>query len=424
VLSTPITITTREYYLGVDFGTRYSKVALWSEGSERRIWRDPQQGNLIPSVVYVAPSGEVAYYDSNPLAGAQKIEYLKMIVAGDSGGVFGSVRPTVNGLDIATIAPPLAAAFLANIIRKAMRSEEKRLRGVPVRWLVNLGMPVQYCDAPEKAIFEKIGAIAFEWSRHPRQSETVETLCEGFWKAERELDLAYSSVTVVPELTAALHDFFRDSNRAEGLYAFCDVGGGTLDAAVFRINRTHGIIPIGVPSARVEQLGTRALSEGLRDQLALSVEDVEQVLIQSDYSSSLAKSEFLTDKERVQNFLRAVVNDARMKEQAHTFYEEGDARRPKKDLPLFMAGGGAGSWWYQTALKETDGTAFDGLTGAKPRTVPKPQHFRGDDFPRFVVALGLADAPENFSDAVLPGNIPRKTGLPPRPVTPPLYDGR
>jgi hypothetical protein len=167
-----------------------------------------------------------------------------------------------------------------------------------------------------------------------------------------------------------------------------------------------------------------ALSEKLRSDLDLSVDCLEKMFVQADECRNLIRHEILTERARVQNFLRVVVNDARMKEQALTFYEEGNARRPKKDLLLFVAGGGARSWWYQTALRETDGGAFDGLTGAKPILVPKPQHFRGDEFPRFVVALGLADAPENFKDAFLPGGIPKKEGFPPRQIDIPVYEKR
>jgi hypothetical protein len=421
-MSTPKRVATHEYYLGIDFGTRFSKIAIWSEGSERRIWEDRKQGNLIPSIVYVLPSGTVLHHTDTVPPEAVKVEYLKMIIVGDKAGIFTTVHPSVAGRDIREFAQPLAAAFLAEIIRKVKRAEEKNLQGSQIRWLVNLGMPVQYCDAPESKIFHKLGAIAFEWSKHPREAETLESLRADYLKTEREIDPDHSPVTVVPELTAALHDFFRDPNRAEGLYGFCDVGGGTLDAAIFRVNRFRGISPLGIPSARVEQLGTMALSEGLSRDLGIPPDGLEQLFVQPVSASILARPKVHAYKESVQNFLRVVVNDARWKETGHTFYEGGDGSKPKKELQMFMAGGGAHSGWYQSALKETDGPAFDGLSRARPILVPKPARFRGADFPRFVVALGLADAPDNFGNAVLPKAIPRKADFPPRQITLPIYE--
>ena len=88
---------------------------------------------------------------------------------------------------------------------------------------------------------------------------------------------------------------------------------------------------------------------------------------------------------------------------------------------MFFAGGGAKSPWYRNAIQ---GIGADGLSGLKAETVTKPVDYRGDDFPRFVIALGLADMPEAMVDAMLPRSIPIKGPLPTRVVHPPLYEGR
>ena len=124
----------------------------------------------------------------------------------------------------------------------------------------------------------------------------------------------------------------------------------------------------------------------------------------------------------MQNFVRSFVNDARLKQHGQTFYAEADASRAKTELRLFLAGGGATSSWYRTAIRKTGGAALDGLSGIRPETVAKPVDYAETDFPRFVIALGLADLPEAMDDAMLPSSIPIKGPLPEREVRIPLYE--
>jgi hypothetical protein len=82
------------------------------------------------------------------------------------------------------------------------------------------------------------------------------------------------AISAFPELAAALSEYIRDPNRPEGLYGFCDIGGGTIDGAIFRLNRGAGYPRLAIPSAAVRPLGTVAVARDLvrRAGTALSAE--------------------------------------------------------------------------------------------------------------------------------------------------------
>jgi hypothetical protein len=59
----------------------------------------------------------------------------------------------------------LAAVFLAEIIRRVWKSEREKphLRDANIRWLVNVGVPVEHYDAPEREVFKEVASVAFTW---------------------------------------------------------------------------------------------------------------------------------------------------------------------------------------------------------------------------------------------------------------------
>jgi hypothetical protein len=82
------------------------------------------------------------------------------------------------------------------------------------------------------------------------------------------------------------------------------------------------------------------------------------------------------------------------------------------ELRFFLAGGGAESGWYRTALNldPKDNPAFCGVKKLRLETVKRSAGFRGSDFPRFVIALGLTNLPDELEEAarLLPSQIKKK----------------
>jgi hypothetical protein len=83
----------------------------------------------------------------------------------------------------------------------------------------------------------------------------VESLVNAYSSVVVEQAHVDKAISAFPELAAALNEYIRDPNRPEGLYGFCDIGGGTIDGAIFRLNRAAGFPRLSIPSAAVRSLG-------------------------------------------------------------------------------------------------------------------------------------------------------------------------
>ena len=136
-------------------------------------------------------------------------------------------------------------------------------------------------------------------------------------------------------------------------------------------------------------------------------------------ATRLFKKHDAEPRTNVQNFVRRFVNEARLKRNVngHTFADPFAGE--KIELRFFLAGGGAESGWYKTAIRSLDpkdNQAFYSVKKLRLETVKRSAGFRGDDFPRFVIALGLTNLPDELEEAshLLPSKIEKKPALPER----------
>ena len=405
--------------IGIDFGTRFTKVAV-SDGRQRQVWADDSRQKLIPSIIHVAPNGNVISYPSPELPGSEKIEYLKMLLAESSDRVFRSVRQSVYGKPIEGLVRPLAAAFLSGLIRHVRASVIRRrpdLEQRSVSWFVNVGVPVQHYDANMDA-FREVAAVAFHWSQRDLTKYKVDDLKAAYDQIAGALDCNSSPAQVVPELTAAIHQLIRDPNREDTLYGLVDVGGGTLDGAIFHVNRSGIGRPLRIHAARVEQCGTIAVSRMMVAEIYSKLSDyVESALVSKQETPTLQLPltkplNFREDRSAeilVQNVIGGVIQSTRRQLYGQMFSPRVDATtRDTPPLRVFMAGGGATSAWYKSAIEKiflARNLSQFGLTGIHSEIISKPADYRGDDFPRFVIALGLADSIVALADAQLPSQF-------------------
>jgi hypothetical protein len=420
--------------IGIDFGTRFTKIAV-SDGRQRQVWTDESGQKLIPSIVHVAPNGNVCSYPSPELPGSEKIEYLKMLLAESSDRVFRSIRQNVYGKPIEGLTRPLAAAFLSSLIRHVRASITRHrpdLEQRRVNWFVNVGVPVQHYDANMDA-FSEVAAVAFHWSRRDLTKIRVDDLKYAYAEIVGNLDRKSSPAQVVPELTGAIHELIRDPNREDALYGLVDIGGGTLDGAIFHVNRSGIGRPLRIHAARVDQCGSIAVSRMMVAEIYSKLSDyLESALISRQETPTIQlplnkQLKFRDDQSveiLVQNVMGGVIQAARRQLYGQMFSPRVDATtRDTPPLKVFIAGGGATSAWYKTAIERTFLTrnlSQFGLTGIRSEIISKPADYRGEDFPRFVIALGLADSVVALADAQLPSQF-RNAEPPPHrepPATP------
>lgn len=137
-----------------------------------------------------------------------------------------------------------------------------------------------------------------------------------------------------------------------------------------------------------------------------------------DLSLRLLRRHEAESMSQLQNFLRGFVNEARMKRNVNGYTFADPFAGKAIELRFFLAGGGAESGWYRTALSldPKDNQAFYGVEKLRLETVKRSAGFRGSEFPRFVIALGLTNLPDELEAAsrLLPSRIKKKPPLPER----------
>lgn len=428
-----------EIIIGIDYGTRFTKVAVGREGQEPTVWRASSAGPLIPSIVHMTLGGDVLPWPDQATTGVVKIEYLKMLLAKPDDSIFELPAAMLAGQQREFVVKALAARFLSELIRRVQVSEREKphLRNANIRWLVNVGVPVEHFDAPEREVFREVASVAFAWACSPPPGQKVPALAQSYRQQAVAIDRDSSPASVFPELAAALAEYIRDPNRPEGHYGFCDVGGGTIDGAIFRLHRTSNGPVLAILSASVAPYGTAAVAWGVigkldgqrpavpkaaelsaRIEALLTDRQVPAHLAQELAAQALRKHE-AEARGNVQNFVRRFVNEARMKRNVNGYTFADPLTGKEIELRFLLAGGGAESGWYRAAilgLDPKDNQAFYGVKKVRLETVKRSAGFRGGDFPRFVIALGLTNLPDELEEAsrLLPSRIKKKPPLPER----------
>ena len=219
-----------------------------------------------------------------------------------------------------------------------------------VNFFVNLGAPVAHYDA-NVGSFKEVVAVAFHWSQQVTPKLRLDDLCGLYNQTIRTLDLANSPATVVPELTAALHEFVSDPNRADNLYGYFDIGGGTVDGAVFRVNRTGVGMPLQIHAARVDCCGTMAVSRTMLTEIYSRLTHYIEVPLRGPLdcpdikiplSEALAFRDGQSTKDEIQNLVETVIGKTKRQLYGQMFSPRVDATaRDTPPLRVFLAGGGA-----------------------------------------------------------------------------------
>ena len=373
-----------EIIIGIDYGTQFTKVAVGREGQEPVVWTGLSGTALIPSIVHITADGDVLPWPDRAPAGAIPIEYLKMLLAKPHDSIFELPSSILAGQKRENVIKALAALFLSEIICRVRASEQEKshLRNANIRWLVNVGVPVEHFDAPEREVFQEVASVAFKWAELPPADFKVATLAKTYQRQAATTDRETMPASVFPELAAALTEYIRDPNRPEGLfYGFCDIGGGTIDGAIFRLHRASGLPRLAILSASVVPYGTAAVARSMVGKLDGTLPSEKASAFTSRIETLLTEKQALPHnpqepalrlfkkhdaepRANIQNFVRRFVNEARLKRNVngHSFADPftGD----KIELRFFLAGGGAESGWYKTVNRRWIGTPYRHPKGA------------------------------------------------------------
>lgn len=233
-----------EIYIGIDFGTTFTKVSFQvgaREGATKYSIRfspgQSEEAYCLPSKLgYDKHTDELVFTQSPESMGVDEVKYFKysMIEKG---------VPRHRDLDKRTALKNdpqrlCSAFYLAHLIRsirqKILAHPAVKGRFESHRWYINMGVPVSDFNAKPKPIYDEALNVAWQLADGDVLSErTGLTMLDALYSKGVNHSTWSDRLNTVPELYAELIMFLQDKAVDTGFYTVVDIGGGTVDLAVF-----------------------------------------------------------------------------------------------------------------------------------------------------------------------------------------------
>ncbi|HFH2958019.1 hypothetical protein [Pseudomonas aeruginosa] len=399
--------------LGLDFGSSTLKAVI-SDGERQTTYavpfRDIQgiEGYLLPCRVYL---GENGY----SLEGqGQVYQDLKLALLANAESLQAQL-PVVGFL-----------ALALRMVRGWLLSTHGETYSGAIVWDLAIGLPVaSRRDEKTVRLYQLVSTAAWIASTERQLTpETIglalkraEALCSG---AEVECDSEDIEVRVEPEIAAQIYGFVSSGAydpHASNIYLMVDVGAGTLDASVFRVERMRGqrkdslvifrttVEPHGVMNFHKKRMDwlQSALAQKLPDRQDLRqavqaishLTDAEEAL--PDRLDGYFSGVDVQFKGRsLDQFFYALVSRQVVQDTyVHVANERLLDRQQMAGMPMFLCGGGSRSGFYaklKSDLHSARGFSWFGVTPKplqKPRGLVAPGLHRAD-YDRLSVAFGLS----------------------------------
>ncbi len=451
-------------HLGIDFGTSYSKV-VWKSSSFETCYpvRFGKNENNLED--YLIPS-MVAFENGCLKAGlsaltaeekSHKISNFKVCLACETAEqksceIKNCSLANWSNADFPADAKGrearfVTAYFLGRLIRRAKSKiiEDLESQGVnpetDIRWSATLAVPDKFMEQPSiTAGFRNVLESAWLMSEFFAEKSGLKSIGAFFECYLAACDLTAEIRSGGKSLGCSLHSevgaevasITLSPTSEEGLYAFVDVGAGTVDASVFRFFRgeyqtSHVVYAADVfnlGAAHIEAIAYRNFSGNALFWLKQLKEcngitgDAKTFLQPANDALVAASGEI---QEKTATNLISVFRNARQKENSTLSWQSW------KDLKLVLGGGGAAIPAYRTAATEAFSLkGQDHKPGEVQLEVPANFMMYGlphAHFHRFAVAYGLVLSRENPLVVVDSNNVKPVSDMKRREIIDPTNDG-
>ncbi len=471
-------MTTISLNIGIDFGTRYTKVCVRNTDTDKsevvRLGkaRTNVDQALILSQVGICDDGillgGVTEYEWNghnaKSSCAVTIDFIKMRLAQldnkrEDANWYSSTLPIFKQINLGDteVLENLCAYFLYRVIQRTRENTrgDKRYYGVTIDWSANIGVPVEYCDSPSLERFRKVLYLAWHlYERSPNHIGLTIGSLNNHLEEIRGLDSSTTPCFAIPEIKAAIYSYTNSRQARQGLYIFCDIGGGTVESVAFTLNNKQIDFLAGV----VEPVGVNALvkqtvndNPKLESKLEKYIVKNGNMLLDKIAEASLKYTKPPSGnnlKLHIANKHRAILENVKRaraicnkkekpnlyflltlilgqylihRQVSHVVLTCYSKLRDKEKISIFFGGGGKISDYYKDTIPSTREVFKLGNVGVKEfkmLDVPVPNDLEMNEieethFHRFSVAYGLSIPDYDLPDSELPSNCP--IHIPPSP---------
>lgn len=419
--------------IGIDFGTRYTKICFQNRDEKEPRIVTFDYGNpcldqaLMLSQIAILERGEILTgltskeWENSQWPIKTKINFIKMHLAAlDIPQSETAWLPSIKECDKPENVENLSAYFLSRLIvrsRNWIQSTYPDLfKNRSATWSLQVGAPVEYWKGPAIDRFEYVLKLAWALSFTSLVREanliTLSQLNDCMvtirrW-VERNPDLDCSAK---PEIAGAVWSHIRATGSKEGFFLLFDVGEGTIEGAAFRFFREDGENKISFYSGFVKPLGVAALTHQLSQELNLDYDVmINQVLAFSskDNTNQFPSIKASQTRKRLQQLVgQVVMRGCRLYRQIHPYMWKEEIG-PK--LGIFVGGGGGQIPFYRDAITSTYTDFNHHRADIKPydlRAIPIPtkltmSKLEKNVFNRFAIAYGLSIPYGEFPDFDFP----------------------
>ncbi|MYA88909.1 MAG: hypothetical protein F4X97_10750, partial [Boseongicola sp. SB0662_bin_57] len=437
--------------LGVDFGTRLTKVCVRSDEVGTAVVDFVGRGlggALVCSVVCTNENGVISVPPPGAAPSAKcAIAYLKMALADRAHLSFGEdvPQPTVPTEEVSKA---LSAYFLSKTISRAkgwvLAAWNEHIGDRVVQWSGNVGLPVEHFDSDVRPKFQEVVAVAWHWSEIGIPEGTIDDLVRAYEICEARREPATSHFQACPEIAAAVMSFAMSRTSVPGIYVYFDVGGGTVDGVTFNLRRPSGEVHVNFYAGQVKSLGVDWIADDVCQRLSVEGSDspdaerIKSALLNG--KSKEVDAALAQYADQIALMAGGVIYQGKRKdgrnwreEKIQVSFAQRTLRRHLNDedvtpLRVFVGGGGGGSSFYQQSISngyERNTLRLYGIPPFDLIEVPFPADLlmgsvKTRDYHRFLIAYGLSvpygEGPEiglpSQFDPVPPRAPIRTTGMP------------
>lgn len=375
-----------DVYIGIDFGTSFTKAAI---GLMDKIYPVEWSGVSKFNQMYLLPSEYCILSDQSVFLGQHpQANYLNLKT--------NLKLPFINNENLSNVDIQPSSIFLAQIIKYirgwTYHNYIDLLQNKKIRWHLNLGAPSNGLeDLTLKNTYLRLAKDS--WGKS--NINNPHTVINSDFNHLESLDSV--SVEVFPEFVAQMAGYMQSSQRTAGLHALIDVGGGTLDVVTYIVHQdqeNEDVFPFLVPE--VKPLGTQILTSKRIEikevsQNTPAIDELEPVLDAYSFAKLVSvPSELITNvdddfSEKISALITKVFRLTKNRR-----YRLSDAW--VTGVRTFFTGGGSNSTFYKNAIKNAKPQSKGGLILIPLPKHPKLDKFKGDDkdYQRISVACGLA----------------------------------
>ena len=394
-----------EVYIGIDFGTSFSKICYRVEG-DLHVYMQNNTPFIPTQVFFSKDTNNVCFYKTKEDFLCAK--YFKYSMAFEPIKNQQIIKNLPSGYTYEDLNKYFSIYFLACIIKKVkhyiIEKHFPRILESDIDWEINMSAPINNYYGDIFNLYNNVLAAASILSKQNIiQGYSIDKI-EKLYESEVNTDSSNKDIYVHPELFVQAV-YFTDPKTIEfghkiGSYMIMDIGGGTVDIGIFWRRGWGDDVKFDLTVANILNYGVEVIREDLESN-GISENNVQE-FFQNNFRNEL------TDK--YSSIFTLNINKM----------IEEEERIPRVDIEdisnkrIYYSGGGSLFPWFK---KRIDSITKNIITEDKISIDIRPKDYRSDkDLHRLIIAMVLSQPYEAIerhmgTTVIINGNriIPGKT---------------